>query len=72
MAEELGWKKRWIIIIAGIAIMTLGQGNLIQIIIGASLALVGIYYGTKDIFLAYLKKRIYRFWKYIRGFIPPL
>jgi len=50
----------------------LGQGNLIQIIVGASLAFIGIYYGTKDIFLAYLKKRGNRFWEYIRGFLPPV
>jgi len=60
MTQKLDWKKRWIIIITGIVIMMLGQGNLFQIIVGTTIALIGIYYGTKDWLLAYFRKMLGR------------
>lgn len=69
--KEIDWKIRWLVIVVGIVIMMLGQGSLIQIIVGATIALTGIYYGTKDVFLAYIKKRINRFLEYIKSFLPP-
>jgi len=69
--KEIDWKIRWLVMMAGIVIMMLGQGSLLWIIIGASVAFVGIYYGTKDIFLAYLKGILNRLWKRIKGYLPP-
>ena len=71
MTQKLNWKKRWIIIIVGIAIMILSQGNLFQIIVGATIALIGIYYGTKDWLLAYFRKMLGRVIDKIKPYLPP-
>jgi len=71
MAKKLDWKVRWLIIMAGVFVMYCGQGSLLWILFGMAVALLGIYYGTKDAFLAYIKKRINRFFDYIKGFLPP-
>lgn len=71
MAKNLDWKTRWLIMVAGIVIMMLGQSSLLLILTGMTVALFGIYYGTKDAFLAYLKRLLVRIWVYIRDFLLP-